>query len=351
MWEDSDSIIVETDKELRKPETSKDRVQELFHEWWERRIGWAVLEGQYENERWSFPVKVIKRVGTVNAPVPYFGFLHFPKDKLWGQTDRILRGRSARPVDDCILQAAGRIASLAFHISCENKLEDNLAYMMLNILDGDRYTMEGIAGLAGGLRDFRCNVPLAARVTYALGKTAKAYCGKLFDDLGEEGGWDRLADIYRLAKAEAKGIDWSDYKDEEDVSYYKRTQSAEKGLSEDEAETDDCIIPEIDFGLKQRDYNSDGQYAEKLLTDAKTSAKKVQTIFDKLWQNRTSLVLKEDGFYMFYAWYMPQDVCGISSGILPPHALLHFQESKLKKDQIALLEQGMCPWLEDHNNI
>ena len=83
MRTDMDSVIAKTDEELENPETSKERVQELFQEWWERRIGWAVLEGEYEDERWVFPVKGIERIGTIGAPVPYFGFLHFPKDKLW----------------------------------------------------------------------------------------------------------------------------------------------------------------------------------------------------------------------------------------------------------------------------
>lgn len=342
MRTDMDSIIAKTDEELENPETSKERVQELFQEWWERRIGWAVLEGEYEDERWVFPVKGIERIGTIGAPVPYFGFLHFPKDKLWGQTDRILRGRSARPVDDCIRQATGRVALLAFHSSCD-KLEDNLAYMILNILGGDRHTMERIAGLAGGLRDVWCDVPLAARVTYALGKTAQAYCGKNLDDLGEEDRWDRLADIFRQAKAEAKGIDWSKYRDEEEISYYRRT-----------ADTKERVItprrgwPSFKLPLEEeRDATNDGQCAEEVLTDMKTSARKVQNLFDRWWPNRHGHVLKEDGFYLFYAWYMPHSIWGSPGPIVPPHAILHFQESKLREDQIALLERGMRPWIED----
>lgn len=352
-----DSIIADTDKELKNQKTSKERVQELFQEWWERRIGWAVLEGEYGDEQWVFPVKFIERIGTIGAPVPHFGFLHFPKDKLWGQTDRILRGRSARPVDDRILQAAGRCASLVFPFSDDNLMEENIVYMLSSILVGDdQHVTQRLIGLSGGLRDYiSYDVAVAARVTYALGKTAKAYGRKSFDDLGVEGTWDMLTNTYLQAKAEAKCMDFSKYdKDEEETTYYKRVQDWKAWKSKHKTSGNENVpcreessagdgISWLGFSFEQRDSNNDGQLAEKELTDFKTPAERIQALFDRWWQNRKSLVMKEDGFYMFRAWYEPRRIIGCSGPMFPPHALLHFQESKLREDQIAQLECGMRP--------
>ena len=59
MWTDMDSIIAKTDEELENPETSKERVQELFQEWWERRIGWAVLEGNTKMSDGYSPLRAL----------------------------------------------------------------------------------------------------------------------------------------------------------------------------------------------------------------------------------------------------------------------------------------------------
>lgn len=355
-----ENIISETDGELRSPKTSKERVQELFQKWWEMRIGWAVLEGEYGDERWVFPVKFIERIGTIGAPVPHLGFLHFPKDKLWGQTDRILRGRSARPVDDRILQAAGRCASLGLHFSCDKYLEDNIVYMLSSILGDDQHVTQRLIGLSGGLRDYlNYDIPVAARVTYALGKTAKEYVRKSLDDLGVEGTWDMLTNTYLQAKAEAKGMDFSKYdKDEEEITYYQRVQDWKAWKSKQETAGNETVpsrkesstgagISWSDFSFEQRDSNNDGQRAEKELTDSKTPEERIQTLFDRWLKNRQSLVLKEDGFYMFHAWYEPERIIGSSGPIVPPHALLHFQESKLRENQIAQLERCMRPRTEE----
>ena len=359
MWTDMENIISETDGELRSPKTSKERVQELFQKWWEMRIGWAVLEGEYGDERWVFPVKFIDRIGTIGAPVPHLGFLHFPKDKLWGQTDRILRGRSARPVDDRILQAAGRCASFGLHFSCDKFLEENIAYMLCSILGDDQHITQRLIGLSGGLRDYiNYDPPVAARVTYALGKTAKEYVRKTLDDLGVEGTWDMLTNTYLKAKTEGKGIDWSQYQDEEEITYYQRVQDWKAWMSKQETAGNETVpsrkessagagISWTGIAFEQRDGNNDGQCAEKELTDSKTQAKRIQALFDKWWQNRQSRVLKEDGFYMFRAWYEPRRIIGTSGPMFPPCALLHFQESKLREDQIAQLERGKRPWTEE----
>ena len=352
MCTDSKVSIDKINEKLSKPATTKERVRELFKEWWERRIGWAVVEGEYGDEQWVFPVKAIERIGTIGAPIPHFGFLHFPKDKLLGQTDRILRGKSARPVDDRILQAAGRVMLFTSPHSDNNLLKENLKYMLCSILGDDCEKSSWFVGLAGGLLDsMGCDV--AHRITYALGKTAKTYCSRQFDDIDHEELWDKLTNTYLQAKAEGKGIDWSQYQDEEEATYYQRTQNWADWMASQKAKAKKTE-PDRDNSLGnwtvfQGDSTNNGQCAEEDLTDINTTAEQVQALFDRWWEKRTSLVLKEDGFYMFNVWYESGGIFGsFIHSFLPHYSLLHFQESKLREDQIALLERSMRPWLEEH---
>ncbi len=78
MFEFLGLYIDEANAELQNPETSSERVQELFRKWWGRRIGRAVLE----NDVYILPVRVTSRGGFAGVPYHCDGGLQFPKAKL-----------------------------------------------------------------------------------------------------------------------------------------------------------------------------------------------------------------------------------------------------------------------------
>ncbi len=80
------------------------------------------------------------------------------------------------------------------------------------------------------------------------------------------------------------------------------------------------------------DYDSVMTETDEELRNPETRKERVQALFQKWWEK---------------AWYMLHSIRGTSGSVLPSYAMLHFHESRLREDQIALLERGMSPWLED----
>ena len=78
MLYDSTFLIMDADRELTQAETSAQRVQEIFEEWWDNKEGEDSVKGDYI----VFPVKLVDGVGFAGQPVARYGELHFPKDKL-----------------------------------------------------------------------------------------------------------------------------------------------------------------------------------------------------------------------------------------------------------------------------
>ena len=114
MYVDSTHLIVEADCELRNPDTTAERVQELFEKWWEKRTaGTSVQEDTY-----TLPVKIVDRVGVAGMPIPRHGVLHFPKAKLSASQIELLEKNLKSPdadkeADKFILWGAGRAAAIA----------------------------------------------------------------------------------------------------------------------------------------------------------------------------------------------------------------------------------------------
>ena len=221
MYVDSTHLIVAADCELKNPDTSAERVQELFREWWERRNGRAVLE----NDVYVLPVKIIDRVGFAGTPIPRCGDLHFPKGKLNEEQidmmERIVnKSETDKTADEYILWGAGRAAAIAvllIPLADVGPLMANEAYMIYRLADAYGYSIDEtvvamLGGVAGGSIVGKIGasflpflkVPIAAGITYAVGKTAKAYFAS-----GMTLTRDILLDVFINARKKADSIDWS----------------------------------------------------------------------------------------------------------------------------------------------
>ena len=221
MYIDSTHLIVAADCELGRPETSAERVQELFEEWWGRRTAGASVQ----EETYALPVKIVDRVGFAGCPTPRHGVLHFPKAKLSDSQiellERNLKSAEAdKEADVFILWAAGRAAAIAavpIPLADVGPLMANEAYMIYRIaatygFSVDKSVVAMLGGVAGGSIAGKLGatflpflkVPIAAGITYAVGKAAKAYFAS-----GMTLSRDRLVEVFTNARKEADGIDWN----------------------------------------------------------------------------------------------------------------------------------------------
>ena len=220
MYIDSTHLIVKADEELRKPEITAGRVQELFEEWWEKRTSGASVQ----EEAYVLPVKIVDRVGFAGQRVSRYGVLHFPKDKLSDAQIELLEKNLKSPdadkeADKFILWAAGRAAAIAavpIPLTDVGPLMANEAYMIYRIAGAygfsiDKSVVAMLGGVAGGSIAGKLGatflpflkVPIAAGITYAVGKAAKAYFAS-----GMTLSRDALVDVFTEARKEADDIAW-----------------------------------------------------------------------------------------------------------------------------------------------
>ncbi len=228
MYYNSTHLIVEADCELQNNETTSERVQELFKEWWPRRNGGAT----FQDDAYALPVKLVDLIGFAGLPAPRYGVLHFPKAKLAESQVELLEKCQDSPennakADEFILWAAGRAAAIALApipLADVGPLMANEAYMIYRIADVygfsiDKSVVAMLCGVAGGsiLGKIGASflpflkVPIAAGITYAVGKTAKAYFAS-----GMSLSRDELTDIFTTFRNEADTIDWRERKVEAD---------------------------------------------------------------------------------------------------------------------------------------
>ena len=231
MYYDSTHLIVEADRELQDTETTAGRVQELFNEWWPKRTGGAT----FEDDVYALPVKIVDLVGIAGMPAPRHGVLHFPKAKLNESQIELLEKYHNSPdadrkADEFILWAAGRAAAIALApipLADVGPLMANEAYMVYRIaavygFSIDKSVVAMLCGVAGGsiLGKIGASflpflkVPIAAGITYAVGKTAKAYFAS-----GMTLSRDELTDIFTISRKEADTIDWKEHKVEADDNH------------------------------------------------------------------------------------------------------------------------------------
>lgn len=246
MYTDSSYLITNADTELRNPDTTAARVQELFQEWWDKRNGHNTLD----NDIYILSVKIVDMVGIAGTPVPRFGLLHFPMSKLTPEQIKLLEDNmnnqentmnnpenntntndnntqeNGERADEYILWAAGRAAAIAavpLPLADVGPLMANEAYMIYRLASVydctiDQSVVTMLAGVAGGsifgklLSTFLpfLKVPIAAGITYAVGKAAKAYFASGMTLSSED-----LLDIFTHARQEADHIDWEKHKVEE----------------------------------------------------------------------------------------------------------------------------------------
>lgn len=227
MWIDSSYLIVAAENELKAPETTAERVQEIFTEWWDKRDG----RPAQDDDVFEVPVKIVDYVGVAGTPMPRCGKLHFPKEKLSEEQIELLEKNmkssdSDSDADEFILWAAGRAAAIALvplPLADVGPLMANEAYMIYRLADVYGYSIDKsvvtmLAGIAGGSIVGKIGasflpflkVPIAAGVTYAVGKAAKAYFAS-----GMTLTRDKLMDVFTNARREADEIDWNKHKVEE----------------------------------------------------------------------------------------------------------------------------------------
>lgn len=229
MWIDPSYSLDAVENELKAPEATAERVQELFAKWWGKRHGRPSLDGDVV----VVPVKIV--VTDFSMPgVPSFsrcGKLHFPKEKLSEEQIDLLEkdlnsSDSDSEADEFILWAAGRAAAIALvplPLADVGPLMANEAYMIYKLADVYGYTIDKsvvtmLAGIAGGSIVGKIGasflpflkVPIAAGVTYAVGKAAKAYFAS-----GMTLSRDALMNVFTNARSEADAIDWNKHKVEE----------------------------------------------------------------------------------------------------------------------------------------
>ena len=247
MLRDSTHLIYETDQELCNPETTPERVQELFNACWDNRTAAASIE----DDVYVLPIKIVDYVGVAGLPVPRYGVLHFPKNKLSASQIELLEKFQNSPdadkeandnqsdsqiehpkspdadkeADKFILWAAGRAAAIAavpIPLADVGPLMANEAYMIYRIAETygfsiDKSVVAMLGGVAGGSIAGKLGasflpflkVPIAAGITYAVGKAAKAYFAS-----GMTLSKDALVDVFTNARKEADDIDWNENKAE-----------------------------------------------------------------------------------------------------------------------------------------
>ena len=229
MYVDSSYLIVDAEEELQNPETSAERVQELFKEWWEKRTSGATVHA----DTYALPVKIVDYVGFAGLPAPREGVLHFPKGKLSASQIELLEKYQKTPdadkkAEEFVLWAAGRAAAIAaipVPLADVGPLMANDAYMIYRIAEVygfsiDKSVVAMLSGVAGGSIAGKLGatflpflkIPIAAGITYAVGKTAKAYFAS-----GMTLSMDNLKGIFSNARKEADTIDWNKKKIEEDT--------------------------------------------------------------------------------------------------------------------------------------
>ena len=220
MYYDLTKLINEADCELRNPETTAERVQELFEDWWGKRESRA----SFQDETYTLPVRVEDRVGYPGLLVSRSGVLHFPKAKLSDAQIEMLEKNLQSPdadkeADEFILWAAGRAAAIAavpIPLADVGPLMANEAYMIYRIAEVygfsvDKSVVAMLGGVAGGSIAGKLGatflpflkVPIAAGITYSVGKVAKAYFAS-----GMTLSKDKLTEIFTHARKEADEIDW-----------------------------------------------------------------------------------------------------------------------------------------------
>ncbi len=198
--------------ELEKVDTSQERVQEVFAEWWGRRSG----DISFEEGAYVLPVQVPAEK-EVAGDLLLSGWLRFPVEKL--TREQVTRMADAVS-DGYITWGAGRAAAIALvplPLADVAPLMANEAYMIYRIAACHGYKIDQtvvsmLAGVAGGsfagkllasLVPF-LKIPIAAGITYAVGKTAKAYFAS-----GMTLSKEMLKEVFTSARKEADTIDWS----------------------------------------------------------------------------------------------------------------------------------------------
>lgn len=136
-------------------------------------------------------------------------------------------GASGDDADQYILWAAGRAAAIAIApipLADVGPLMANEAYMIYRIAETygykiDKSVVAMLLGACGGSCAGKITasflpflkVPIAAGITYAVGKTAKAYF-----ESGMTLSQEDMKDVFKNSRKEADGIDWNTKKVEED---------------------------------------------------------------------------------------------------------------------------------------
>lgn len=159
MCVDSSHLISDADNELLNPETTAERVQELFKEWWDKRTDGASLQ----EDVYVLPVMVVDTDNVTGETIPQNGVLHFPKAKLSDSQIELLEQNMKSPdpdkaADAFILWAAGRAVAIAvvpIPLADVGPLMVNEAYMIYRIANAygfsiDKSVVAMLSGVAGG---------------------------------------------------------------------------------------------------------------------------------------------------------------------------------------------------------
>ncbi len=212
MMQDSTYLIHDAAAALEALDITPEQVQALFDEWWPKRIGDVAVKEMSV----VYTVEIVDRVGIAGAPVSRKGELCFPKDKL-------SKAQFGNLASDYVMWGAGRAAAIALvpiPLADVGPLIANEAYMIYRIGQVYGYTVDKsvvtmLAGVAGGSLVGKLfasflpflKVPIAAGVTYGVGKAAQAFFAS-----GMTLSTDELKKIFSSAKDEAKDINWNEHK-------------------------------------------------------------------------------------------------------------------------------------------
>ena len=80
-----------------------------------------------------------------------------------------------------------------------------------------------------------------------------------------------------------------------------------------------------------------GDEADIELRNPKTTAKRVQELFEKWWPRRKNSIGYDGEYYLLTVWCERTGLWAFIESILPPLATLHFPKAKLAVEQIALV--------------
>ena len=233
MWifNTGNSEVDAVNEELRNLATTAERVQEIFSSFVEPSQG-GIKEVTFEDGFYTVTMLVYREDTIVlrDPPLPPIkNTLYFPKGKLAESQIELLESHRkvsdmAQEADKFILWAAGRaavIAAVPIPLADVGPLMANEAYMIYRLADLygfsiDKSVVTMLCGVAGGSIAGKLGasflpflkVPIAAGITYAVGKAAKAYFAS-----GMNLSKDELVEVFTNARKDADNIDWDKKQD------------------------------------------------------------------------------------------------------------------------------------------